>query len=530
MINTVANYELVERLHRQDSLLLIDVREESEYAYQHIPQSLWVPLDELGQYCRYWPKDMPIVVICNTVNRSAAACRYLAEQGFSNVCYAVPGMADWQGPLSHKCEASRDGITFDRSIYLDNAATTPVYPEVASVVWWCQTQGMGNPSSAHRLGRCGKEYVIKARKQVASLLGAVDKEIYFTSGGTESDNAALWGIMTALPRKRRRVVTSAVEHKAILANLEALQRAGYEVTILPVNDHGLVDPNRLKAVMDYDVGLVSIMAANNEIGTIQPIKQLVQISHGWGAYFHSDAVQAAGYLPLDVNRLQLDALSISGHKIGGPKGIGALYIRSRTPFEPLIKGGGQERGYRSGTENVPGIVGLGVACRITQGKLAEAPVLARMRDYLEARLRKISGVKIFGHPKKRLPNNLCFCAPGKDGYGLVLDLDLRGVACSSGSACSGSKHSSHVLKALGLVDSDAKRAIRLSLGWQNTWDEIYRAGDILVHLLTEEKGHKGSSNTSSHYRSDGDSPKEGYAHHNTNENSGNHLRLNGDQT
>ncbi|NLM25868.1 MAG: aminotransferase class V-fold PLP-dependent enzyme [Firmicutes bacterium] len=479
----ITNDELKYLLQITD-LILLDVREHYEYEQGHIPGALWFPLNRIGELASFWSFDTKLVVICNTENRSAAACRYLKSHGFKNLFYVVPGMKAWDGPLTTAgCPMLTRGTNSIKQVYFDHAATTPVDPQVASAMWWYLTQEFGNPSSAYYYGRRSKEALFKARHQVAQLIGANEQEIIFTSGGTEADNTALWGILKALPPERRVLITSAIEHAAILNNIPALEKAGYRVIVLPVTDTGLVEPEVLEQALSSKVGLVSIMYANNEVGTIQPIAELVKLAHQVGAYFHTDAVQAVGLCSIDVNQLQVDALSLSAHKIYGPKGVGALYLRDGTPYLPFIYGGAQENQRRAGTENVAGIVGLGVACQRICQQLKNVEYLKELRDYLEDSLKLLSGVTIHGHPTQRLPNNCCFSISDYSGQDLVLDLDVYGIACSSGSACQG-KQPSHVLQAIHVPEKQIKQAIRISLGWSNTREEI----DYFISVLKELTG------------------------------------------
>lgn len=476
----LTNQELKEMLKTSD-LTLLDVREQYEYEQGHIPGALWLPLNRIGELLSFWSYDTRIAVICNTENRSAAACRYLKSKGFMSLYYVIPGMQTWDGKLTTGgCPPLNQGTSVVKQVYFDHAATTPLHSKVASAMWWWLSQEFGNPSSAYLYGRRSKEALFKARHQVARLIGAQDEEIIFTSGGTESDNAALWGILRSLPSGRNKLVTSAIEHAAILRNIEPLNKAGFQVEVLPVDNYGRVKPEILLKSLDDQVGLVSIMYANNEVGTIQPIPDLVEIAHSKGALFHTDAVQAVGLCPIDVTSLGVDALSLSAHKIYGAKGVGALYIRQGTPFSPYILGGEQEYGLRGGTENTAGIVGLGVACQTTCEKLKNVNYLRDLRDYLETKLLTIDGTTIYGDPNARLVNNCCFSIRHYTGKNLILDLDLKGIACSSGSACQG-KNPSHVLQAMGVPLDQVKQAIRVSLGWGNTKEEV----DYFISVLQE---------------------------------------------
>lgn len=372
------------------------------------------------------------------------------------------------------------------TVYLDHAATTPTAFEAAHAVWWCLTQGFGNPSSVHYLGVSSRALLNKARGQVAALIGAQEHEIIFTSGGTESNNLALRGVLEAAPPGGRRLIVSAVEHSSILSPARQLQEAGFPVTILPVDDLGRVSYHELVQALDYDTALVSIMYANNEVGTVQDIKSFAAVCRKFGALFHTDAVQAVGVKKLDVNDLGVDLLSISGHKIYGPKGIGALYIRSGVDIEPLVRGGGQEFGLRSGTENLPGIAGLGAAADLTLRRLSQIDYLENLRVYLEDQLRQIPGIQFYGDPNRRVPHILCFGIEGLSGPDLVLNLSVRGFCCSSGSACQ-RQHPSHVLAAMGVPLQKARQAVRISLGWGNTNEQL-AAFAAAVWELAAKKG------------------------------------------
>ena len=362
-------------------------------------------------------------------------------------------------------------------IYLDHAATTPMRREVLEAMWPYLTEQYGNPSSLHPHGESAREALAQARRQIAAVLGCRASELTFTSGGTEADNLALKGIALANPRGRHLVV-STIEHEAVLASAAYLQRHhGFELTEVAVDGYGSVEPAAFAAALRPDTTLCSIMLANNEIGTIQPVAELATIAHIHGIPFHTDAVQAGGLLPLSLSELQVDAMSLSGHKFGGPKGIGLLYARNRIELEPLLHGGGQERGRRSGTENVAGAVGF--ACGLTAGQANRQPradQLCRLRDQLiDGVLHSIPQARLTGHPSQRLPNVASFCFPGLNGETLLLRLVEQEIFCSSGSACAaGSEEPSHVLLALGMSSDIARTAVRFSLGEGVTAAEITR--------------------------------------------------------
>jgi cysteine desulfurase len=354
-------------------------------------------------------------------------------------------------------------------IFLDAAATTPVRREVLEAMWPYLTGEFGNPSSHHSLGDSAARALADARKTVAAVLGCRPGEITFTSGGTEADNLAVKGI--ALARQAadpelNRVVISAVEHPAVEESARYLERFhGFTVDVVPVDGNGTVTPEALAAVLRDETALVSIMYANNEVGTVQPVAELAALARGRGIPFHTDAVQAAGWLPLDVRALGVDALSISGHKLGAPKGNGVLFVRGRTRIEPLVHGGGQERGRRSGTENVAGAVALATALTLAH---ADRPALAArvtgLRErFIAAVLGSIPGALLTGHPSERLPSVASFCFPGTSGESVLLELERQGVVCSSGSACAaGSDAPSPVLVALGIEAEVAQTAVRFS--------------------------------------------------------------------
>lgn len=362
-----------------------------------------------------------------------------------------------------------------RRIYLDYAATTPVLPEVADAMRPYMTEIFGNPSSVHSYGQEARRALDESRDTVARIIGADASEIYFTSGGTESDNLALIGVARANISKGNHVVTTAIEHHAVLETCEYLRAVGFEVTILPVDQRGLVAPADVeKAITDKTI-LVSVMHANNEIGTIEPLEEISNVTRERGVLLHTDAVQTVGAIPVDVDVLGVDLLTLTAHKFYGPKGVGALYVRKGTRFAPIIHGGAQERQRRAGTENVPGIVGLARALEISQVDIeARAEALTRLRDYLiRGLVERVPDLRLNGHPTKRLPNNVNVAVQYIEGEGMLLSLDMLGVAASSGSACaSGSLEPSHVLRAIGLPFDIAHGSIRFSLGRMTTKDDI----------------------------------------------------------
>jgi cysteine desulfurase len=347
----------------------------------------------------------------------------------------------------------------------------------------------GNPSSIHKLGRETTRAIQLARKRVAALINASPREITFTSGGTESDNFALKGVAAiAKAMGKNRVVTSAIEHDAILEPCRDLERTGLAVTCLPVTTEGTVMPAELEKAMSNDVALVSIMYANNEVGTVQPVKELAKTAHAYGAVFHTDAVQAVGKIPVDVRDSGVDLLSMSSHKINGPKGVGALYIKAGTKVAPIIHGGGQEYALRSGTENVPGIAGFGKACELASSRLElYSERVSSTRNYLVTRmLSEIPHSRLNGSATSRLPGNAHFTFFGVNGEDLIIKLDEYGIAASTGSACSVKKQKpSHVLKAMGFSYEEITGSLRLSIGPQNTRQEIDRAVEAIASAIDE---------------------------------------------
>lgn len=372
-------------------------------------------------------------------------------------------------------------------IYLDNAATTRVRPEVAEAVLPAMTETYGNASSVHSFGREAKKAMEKARAQVAAAIGAKKEEIYFTAGGSEADNWAIKGAAHALRRKGLHIITTSIEHHAVLHTCQALEKEGFAVTYLPVDEYGLVTPEQVEAAIRPDTILVSVMAANNEIGTIEPIAEIGAVCRAHKVLFHTDAVQAVGHMPLDVAAMQIDMLSLSGHKFYAPKGVGALYIRTGVRIENLIEGGAQERSRRAGTENVPAIVGMGKAIELITAEMAEENArISGLRDRLIAGiLDAIPESRLNGHPTKRLPGNVNVSIRYIEGEALLLSLDMAGIAASSGSACtSGSLDPSHVLLAIGLPHEIAHGSLRLTIGRDNTQDEIDRVLEELPKIVS----------------------------------------------
>jgi len=372
-------------------------------------------------------------------------------------------------------------------IYLDHNATTPPSAAVAARMVTALTEQFGNPSSVHYFGQRAKALLDEARTDVANLIGADPSEVVFTGSGTEGDNLAIRGVAEALEATgRRHIVASSIEHEAVLNTLKALARRGWRTTLLPVDDSGIVSPDALRNAMSEDTVLVSIMHANNELGTIQPIAELAQIAKAHRAVFHTDAVQSAGKIPIDVKALGVDLLSISAHKFYGPKGVGALWSRRGLRLQSPLTGGKQERGRRAGTENVAGIVGMGVAAREAMAKMsAESARVGALRDRLEdSILARVPGTTRNGAREPRVPNTTNISFDRTEAESLLIALDLEGIAVSTGSACSsGTLEPSHVLKAMGLPAHRTQNSIRFSLGAANTEDDIDRVVAVLPGIV-----------------------------------------------
>lgn len=369
-----------------------------------------------------------------------------------------------------------------RRVYMDHNATTPVHPEVLEAMMPFFKDQFGNSSSIHWAGRQVKKYLDEAREKVAALLNASPDEVIFTGCGTESDNMAIKGVAMGLKEKGNHIITTRVEHHAVLHTCQFLEKTGCEVTYLPVDSEGMIDLEELRRAIKNQTIMITIMFANNETGTVFPVEKIGEIAREKGVIFHTDAVQAVGKLPIDLKQMAVDILSLSGHKLYSPKGIGAQYIRTGTKLAPLIHGGSQERSRRAGTENIPYIVGLGKASEIAQRDFAKRRAhLLTLRDRLQQEIiRRIPEVKLNGHPTKRLPNTLNMSFLFIEGESLLLNLDMEGIAVSSGSACtSGSLEPSHVLLAMGIPHEIAQSAIRFSLGWANTEEDV----DYVLQVL-----------------------------------------------
>jgi len=375
-----------------------------------------------------------------------------------------------------------------RRIYLDHAATTPTHPEVVKAMLPFFTDAFGNPSSIYSYGQEAKGAMEEARARVAELIGARSEEIVFTSGGTEADNFALRGIAYATEHKGNHIITTSIEHHAVLEVCKFLGRRGFRITYLPVDKYGLVDPDDVrKAITDKTI-LISAMHASNEVGTIEPISEIGNIAKEAGVYFHTDAVQTVGHIPVNVDELKVDLLSISAHKLYGPKGAGALYVRKGTKLVSLMHGGEQEKRRRAGTENVPAIVGLGKAVELVGQEMAkEAERLAYLRDKLiEGLAERMDHIRLNGHPRKRLPNNVNVSIDFVEGESMLLNLDLEGICASTGSACSSATlEPSHVLLALGLSPEQAHSSLRFTLGRENTETDAERVLEVLPGIVAK---------------------------------------------
>ncbi|GHV19180.1 cysteine desulfurase NifS [Clostridia bacterium] len=375
-------------------------------------------------------------------------------------------------------------------VYADHAATAPLRREALDAMMPYLTEKFGNPSSMYSIAADAREGVDRARAEVAAAINAEPGEIYFLGGGTEGDNLAIQGALSARKARGKHIITSAIEHHAVIHTLEYLEKHGQcSLTVLPVDKHGKVSPDDLRAALRDDTALVTIMAANNEIGTIQDLATLGAITHECGAWFHTDAVQAMGHTPIDVRALNIDMLSMAGHKFGGPKGVGAFYLKKGIKIPPTIHGGGHERGLRSGTENVAGIVGLGTALRLAVENLdADMARVREISGIVTEGLLKIPYAFLTGHTADRLPGTVSFVFEAVEGESLVLGLDFKGVSASSGSACSsGTLDPSHVLLAIGLPHEVAHGSLRLSFGPENTVDEAHYVVEAVTEVVTRRR-------------------------------------------
>lgn len=386
--------------------------------------------------------------------------------------------------IIHNCEGESVTVE-DKAVYMDNSATTPVRKEVVEAMLPYMTENFGNPSSIYEIGKISKHAIDSARKKVADAIGAEESEIYFTSGGTESDNWAIKGMAFANRNKGKHIITSSIEHHAVLHTCAWLEGQGFEVTYLPVDKYGMVSPDELRKAIRDDTILVSIMLANNEIGTIQPVEEIGKIAKENRIYFHTDAVQAIGHVPIDVKKMNIDLLSLSGHKFEGPKGCGALYVRKGVKIEPLLHGGAQERKRRAGTENVPGIAGLGKAIELATAEIEESNrTLMELRERLIKELLKIPKTHLNGHPTQRLANNVNVTFEYIEGESLLLLLNAKGIFASTGSACnSTSLEPSHVLTACGVPHEIIHGSLRLSLGRMNTSEDVDRVLEAVPEIV-----------------------------------------------
>ena len=374
-----------------------------------------------------------------------------------------------------------------RKVYMDNNATTRTRPEVVEAMRPYFSEIYGNASSIHHFGRAARTAVDEARSAVASLVGALSvEEVIFTSGGTEADNFAIKGVVSALRSKGNHIITSGIEHQAVLNTCKLLAKEGCDVTFVGVDENGIIKLDELKNAITGKTILITVMHANNEVGTVEPIEEIGAIAKEKGIYFHTDAVQSVGKLPLDLKKMNVDLLSMSGHKLYGPKGVGALYIRKGTKITPQMIGGHHEMGKRAGTENVPGIVGFGAACKLAQKEMAgETKKLIEFRDYFyKGIISKIEDVRLNGHPVHRLPNTLNVGFKYLEGESIILNLDMEGIGVSTGSACtSGSLEPSHVLTAMGIDPADTQGSVRFSLGRDNTKEDIDYVLSVLPPII-----------------------------------------------
>ncbi|MCL2679706.1 MAG: cysteine desulfurase NifS [Dehalococcoidia bacterium] len=372
-----------------------------------------------------------------------------------------------------------------KRIYLDYAATTPTDPAVVQAMLPYYSEAFGNPSSLYSYGQENREVLQKARRTVAAAIGADPDEIIFTSCGTEADNAALLGTARANIGKGNHIITTSIEHHAVLETAHAMTKEGFDVTIVPVDGDGIVDPTVIEKAITPKTTLISVMHANNEVGTIQPIAEISRIARGAGVYLHTDAVQTVGHLPVDVDEMGIDLMSVSAHKFYGPKGVGFLYVRSGTRINPFMHGGGQENGRRAGTENVAGIVGMSTALEIALAdRDEEAARQTSLRDRLISGLVDVGGIQLNGHSDKRLPNNVNVSVDYVEGESMMLNLDLDGICISTGSACSSvSAEPSHVLTALNIPPEKAHCSLRLTLGKWTTEEDVERVLEIFPSMV-----------------------------------------------
>jgi cysteine desulfurase len=382
----------------------------------------------------------------------------------------------------------RRALVNGKRIYLDHAATTPAHPEVIKAMSPYFSEVFGNPSSIHGFGQEARTAVEEAREKVAGLINAKKDEIVFTSGGTEADNFAVKGVCLANRDKRSRILTTPTEHHAVLEPCEFMKTLGFEICYLPVDGHGMVDPSDVRKAVNDKTALVSIMHANNEIGTIQPIEEIGKITREAGVYLHTDAVQSAGAIPVDVEKMNVDLLSVSAHKLYGPKGTGCLYVRKGTKMVPFMHGGGQEKNRRGSTENVPGIVGFGKAAELAVKELDQrrSHLIPLRNRLIKGLSERIENALLNGHPEQRLPNNVSMCFEFVEGESMLLNLDMEGIAASTGSACSSATlEPSHVLLAIGRPHAIAHGSIRFTLGRMTTDGDIDKILDIFPKIISK---------------------------------------------
>lgn len=378
-------------------------------------------------------------------------------------------------------------------IYFDHNATTPLDPEVRAEMEACHARIFGNPSSIHSAGQEARQVIERARMHVARLIGAQPAEVIFTSGGTEANNLAIFGAAAATKPERLHVLTTAIEHQAVLNPCRRLEQAGHPLTLLPVDHEGRLDPELVAKALREDTAIISVMLANNDTGVIQPVAEVAAAARALGVIAHTDAVQAVGKMPVNVNALSVDLLTFSAHKMHGPKGAGALYIRKGRKLSPLVFGGHQERGLRPGTENVPAIAGFGKACELASSRLEESSArLSALRSAFEtAILQRVSGTDVNGHGALRLPNTSNISFEGLDGELLAINLDLLGLAVSTGAACSSADpEPSHVLLAMGRSPDEARSSVRFSIGRGTSADEVRRAVDLVCQAVASMRGNQ----------------------------------------
>lgn len=476
---------LRELLSSDENVVIIDVRTAEEYSAGHIEGAINIPIDALSIQAHALPSGIRIVTACNAGGaRSHRAVEELHRLGHKKAVALSGGTRGW---LAQRDENPKDSGSAAQPVYLDYNATTPVAPEVLAAMLPYFTEHPGNPSSAHLHGFATRRAITTARIEVASLIGADPSEVIFTGCATEANNLALLGVAKALGKTKRHIVVSAIEHPAIMEPATHLREEGWDITVLPVDGEGRVSLEDVERALRPDTALVSVMHANNEVGTIQPIADISRITRSRGIVLHTDAAQSTGKVAVDVTELGVDLLTIAGHKFYGPKGVGALYVRRGTPIRSVLHGAGQELGLRPGTENVPLIVGLGAAARLARAQLPDqTDQLRAKRDRLHSLL--IDGIPdltLNGHPSNRLPNTLHVSFPRVVGWQLLTRV-RDSVSASVGSACHSQPDAvSGVLAAMGFDRSRAAGAVRLSVGSMTTEEDIYRASMALVYAWKE---------------------------------------------